>query len=76
MTPLVHCAQCGDVVGVYEPAVLLFSDMSEAHGSLLTLRGPFESSLTSVLHGRCREAFATRLHGSGAAHELRRGRLA
>jgi hypothetical protein len=76
MTSLVHCAQCGDVVGVYEPAVLLFSDMSEAHGSLLTFRGPFDSSLRTVLHGHCREAFAARLHGLAGTHGVHSGRLA
>ena len=36
-SPFPRCAACGEVVGVYEPAVMVLEGGGLAHGSLLAL---------------------------------------
>ena len=52
-----HCVQCGEIVGVYEPARLLLSDGTEHDGSPLTLGQQFDMPGAIVVHERCYEIF-------------------
>ena len=46
-------ARCGDVIGVYEPARVIFDDGSELPGSLLTLHSELETPESIAVHERC-----------------------
>jgi hypothetical protein len=54
----VRCARCGEVIGTYEPALLMLEDGAEVHGSLLTLRSrpEFKAPGTIAFHERCHRA--------------------
>jgi hypothetical protein len=45
--------RCGEVIGVYEPARVIFDDGSELPGSLLTLRSELETPGSIAVHERC-----------------------
>jgi hypothetical protein len=47
------CPYCGDVIGVYEPARVIFDDGSELQGSLLTLRSELDTPGSIAVHERC-----------------------
>jgi hypothetical protein len=47
------CPYCGDVIGVYEPARVIFGDGSELQGSLLTLRSELDTPGSIAVHERC-----------------------
>jgi hypothetical protein len=51
-----HCAYCGEVIGVYEPAFLRTPDGSEREGSRLTFGVELPLADSLVLHHDCRSA--------------------
>ena len=48
-----HCSECHDRVGVYEPIWVLLADGSERRGSPLTLADELGSPGALVLHEGC-----------------------
>jgi hypothetical protein len=55
-SPFLHCAHCGDRIGVYEPVWLEYADGSVVESTLLSLGDP--RALTAdgarLLHDECR----------------------
>ena len=51
-----RCAQCGDVIGVYEPARVTLADGTELRGSWVTLRSALELTGISAVHEHCYHA--------------------
>ena len=56
MDPL-RCAHCQDIVGVYEPVLLILSNGSNRRGSALTLGDQLDAPGSIVVHEQCYEAF-------------------
>jgi hypothetical protein len=54
-----RCANCGEIIGVYEPVWLRLCGGSDRHGSRLTLRAEASTARTVVAHARCFEVFAS-----------------
>jgi hypothetical protein len=52
MEPL-HCAACGDVIGAYEPTLVVLPDGSERAGSPLTLHSELKHPQSVARHERC-----------------------
>jgi hypothetical protein len=48
------CDRCQDVIGVYEPVVVILPDGSERSGSWLTLGSALADPESRALHERCR----------------------
>jgi hypothetical protein len=52
MKPL-RCPRCGTAIGAYEPLVVLLSDGTNRHGSLLTLSTELSTPGHLALHEEC-----------------------
>jgi hypothetical protein len=48
-----RCAQCGEVIGVYEPVLVAFDDGTMCEGSLLTVGDALDRPGTAILHEAC-----------------------
>ncbi len=58
-----RCASCGNVIGVYEPMLVMLPDGSEHVGTRLTLDSELEHPQSVALHEHC--------HRSGGAGSAR-----
>jgi hypothetical protein len=47
------CPYCGELIGVYEPALVIDEDANHLTGSMLTLRSELMTPGSSVVHERC-----------------------
>lgn len=48
-----RCAQCGEVIGIYEPILVAFDDGTMCEGSLLTVAEELDHPGTAILHEAC-----------------------
>ncbi len=51
---------CGELIGVYEPALVIDEDGNHLRGSMLTLRPELVTPGSSVVHERCYRDLGTR----------------
>jgi hypothetical protein len=65
-----RCDHCQDVIGVYEPVVVILPDGSERSGSQLTLSSAVADPESRAFHERCRRetAFLTGVSALFARH--------
>jgi hypothetical protein len=49
----VYCANCRDVIGMYEPIIVVLSDGRMRHGSRLTLGPELDEEGSMVVHAQC-----------------------
>lgn len=53
------CPYCGELIGVYEPALVIDEDANHPTGSMLTLRFELMTPGSSVVHERCSRDLGT-----------------
>ena len=51
-----RCAHCQDIIGVYEPMMVVLRDGSERAGSRLTLKSELNEPGNVALHEQCHHA--------------------
>jgi len=51
-----RCARCQDIIGVYEPMVVILPDGSKRAGSHLTLKSELNEPGSVALHEECHHA--------------------
>jgi len=51
-----RCARCQDIIGVYEPIMVILRDGSKRAGSPLTLNSELQDTQSVAVHEQCHRA--------------------
>ncbi len=57
-----RCARCQDIIGVYEPMMVILRDGNECAGSRLTLESELNEPGSVTLHDHCHHAVVVDLY--------------